>query len=299
MPDVTSQSHIINKDKPNVPATVNVAIFATYKSGLEAINDVCHYIENNLSDITQLPELFFVDDKSLLNDVHYRQSVEQLSVQFIHQISQVLRPFQFVCTSLILEDTHQAVIISHEGVVERQKQVLPCQRYPWTSLNSELSIKSLTLEQGIINVAMMTADDLHADESYSQVFPGSNSTHLHLLLLPFDIQREQEVQTLKLNAAQHQVCMLAASREKSFNTHQPVSTKQNVFAKNKQKLTKTTGFIANVKQSITVSRDNKDDENHSLQGLQVKDQFGKITKAVIHPLNTVINNPCTEEHHNE
>ena len=40
-----------------VPATVNMALFATYKSNEEAIDDVCHYIINNLSDIIQLPEL--------------------------------------------------------------------------------------------------------------------------------------------------------------------------------------------------------------------------------------------------
>ena len=43
----------LNLPTPNaaVPITANIAIFATYKANQQAIEDVCFYIENNLSDI--------------------------------------------------------------------------------------------------------------------------------------------------------------------------------------------------------------------------------------------------------
>ncbi len=58
-----------------VPATANVAIFATYKSNEQAIDDVCHYIENNLTDVIQLPELFFISDKTITHDVEQRKQI--------------------------------------------------------------------------------------------------------------------------------------------------------------------------------------------------------------------------------
>ena len=72
-----------------VPETANTAIFATYKSNEEAIEDVCHYIENNLSDITQLPELFFVADKSITHDSEQLVEIERLSKQLIMQVNQM------------------------------------------------------------------------------------------------------------------------------------------------------------------------------------------------------------------
>ena len=53
-----------------------VALFATYKSNEQAIEDVCYYIENNLSDIIQLPELFFLSDKTIANDAIQRVELE-------------------------------------------------------------------------------------------------------------------------------------------------------------------------------------------------------------------------------
>lgn len=57
-----------------VPVTANIAIFATYKTNNQAIEDVCHYIENNLSDIIQLPELFFIADKKIINNAEQKES---------------------------------------------------------------------------------------------------------------------------------------------------------------------------------------------------------------------------------
>ena len=78
---VTKQEHH-NEHKlshnGSVPITANVAIFATYAANEKAIEDVCQYIENNLSDIIQLPELFFVADKNITHDAVQLSLIESL-----------------------------------------------------------------------------------------------------------------------------------------------------------------------------------------------------------------------------
>ena len=291
--------HDSELDESKVPATANVAIFATYKSNEQAIDDVCHYIENNLSDIIQLPELFFIADKSILNNTEKRAKIECLSQLLIKQIRAELRPFQYVCTSLIIEGVHQAVIISDQGVFATQQQLHFCERYQWTALGDDLNIIVLPLEQGNIKVAMLTADDANIPE----IVNVSALSHIHVLLVPFDIQEPCEVEySLLSRAAEHRIFIVAASREKNFandalnNVTYELTNEdpnKNMFKKNKVKLHKSTGFIANLTTGFSqhstfiypqLSQWKSRKFNGYINQPLVKHQHGKITKAVIHPI---------------
>lgn len=265
------------------PLTANVAIFATYKSDEIAIEDVCFYIENNLSDITQLPELFFVAEKSKLNDAVQREDVSRLSNVFINQISAVLRPYQYVCTSLVIEGQHQAVIISEHGVFAKQQQLHFCQRYQWTTLGNAVNIIELPLEQGNITVAMLTADDANMPEIVHEAALNG----IHALLVPFDIQKPCEAEySLLARAVENRICIIAATREKNFTINSPVNN-DNKIKGNKKKLksNKSTGLIVNLTSNnplLTQWQPSKQTEH--INSSLVKHQQGKITKAVIHPI---------------
>jgi predicted amidohydrolase len=281
----------INTHDNNVPETANVAIFATYKTNEEAIEDVCFYIENNLSDIIQLPELFFIADKKITNNKEQLAHIACLSKQLIKQISEVLRPFQYVCTSLVIENAHQAVLISEHGLFAQQQQLHFCQRYQWTALGEELNILELPLEQGNINVAMLTADDANIPE----IVKVAASNNIHLLLIPFDIQEASEVEySLPSRAAEHRVCIVAASREKSFTDDFPIENADNSINKpiqnkkgnkKKSKILKSTGFIANLtERSILIHHEKSANFTGFINHPLIKYQQGKITKALVHPI---------------
>ncbi len=266
-----------------VAITANVAIFATYKSNEQAIEDVCHYIENNLTDIIQLPELFFVTDKTITNDIEQRVHIENLGKNLIEQVSSVLRPFQYLCTSLLIDGIHQAVLINEHGLFARQEQLHFCQRYQWTPLGNELTIVDIPLEQGNISVAMLTADDANIPE----IVKISALNGIQLLLVPFDIQESCEVDySLISRAAENRICIVAASHEKSFANNLPTDiTHDNIYGKNKVKAQKSTGIIANLSTDPALlpqwrARPFSGYINQPL----VKLQYGKITKAVIHPI---------------
>jgi predicted amidohydrolase len=271
-----------------VPVTANVAIFATYKSNEQAIEDVCQYIENNLSDIIQLPELFFIADKSIINDSAQRAHIAKLSQQLIEQVSAVLRPFQYLCTSLVIKEKHQAVLINNQGLLATQQQLHFCQRYQWTKLGDELNIIDLPLEQGKISLAMLTADDANIPE----IVKVAALAGIHLLLVPFDIQEPCEVDySLLSRAAENRICIVAASREKNFaNELLTEPTTHNIYGKNKVKVQKSTGLIANLTtQAGLLPQWRKQKFNGYINQPLVKLQYGKITKAVIHPIAA-----CTE-----
>ncbi len=266
-----------------VPLTANVAIFATYKSNEQAIEDVCQYIENNVTDIIQLPELFFIADKTVTHEIEQRAQIESLSKQLIEQVSAVLRPFQYVCTSLIIEGVHQAVLINEHGLLATQQQLHFCQRYQWTPLGDELTIIELPLEQGNIIIAMLTADDANIPE----VVKVAALHGIHVLLVPFDIQEPSEVSySLLSRAAENRICIVAASREKSF-AHQLAAdnTSDNIYGKNKVKEQKSTGLIANLTTdpALLPQWRTRQFTGYINQPL-VKLQYGKITKAVVHPI---------------
>ena len=266
-----------------VPATANVAIFATYKANEEAIEDVCHYIDNNLSDIIQLPELFFIADKTSTRNAQQLAQIGSLSQELINQISAVLRPFQYVCTSLVIEGAHQAVIISEHGLFATQQQLHFCQRYQWTALGDEVNIIDLPLEQGSITVAMLTADDANIPE----IVNVAALNNIHLLLVPFDIQAPHEVEdSLLSRAAEHRICIVAASREKSFANDLPTDNGNSTgHNKKKIKAKKATGFIANLTAHpyLSTPSNTRKFDGYSNQTV-VKHQQGKITKAVIYPI---------------
>jgi len=269
----------------SIPQTINVAIFATYKPNEEAIEDVCHYIENNLSDIIQLPELFFVADKKTTNNAEQLAHIACLSNQMINRVSSVLRPFQYVCTSLVIEGIHQAVLISEQGLFATQQQLHFCNRYQWTALGDEVNIIKLPLEQGSINLAMLTADDPNIPEIVKVVA----LNNIHLLLVPFDIQEPCEVDySLLSRASENRICIVAASREKSFaNNFIAVNADNKIKNKNKVKLQKSTGFIANLTTDSTLSTLWKSGKfTGTFNQPIVKEQHGKITKALIHPIAT-------------
>jgi len=265
------------------PETANVAIFATYRPNELAIEDVCHYIENNLSDIIQLPELFFLTDQEIIDNAQKLAQTENLSKQLIDQIALVLRPFQYVCTSLVIEGMHQAVIISEHGLFARQQQLHFCQRYQWTALGDEVNIIELPLEQGKINVAMLTADDANIAE----IVKVAASNKIHLLLVPFDIQEPCEVQyNLLAHAVENRICIVAASREKSFVRDLPSDKgSKTIGNKNKIKFRKSTGLIVNLTTDFAeLSQWKSRKFNGHINQPIATYQHGKITKAVIHPI---------------
>ncbi|MCI2285753.1 carbon-nitrogen hydrolase [Colwellia sp. MSW7] len=264
-----------------VPETVNLAIFSTYKSNEQAIEDVCHYIDNNLSDIIQLPELFFIADKKITHESMQLDEVENLSQQVITQVSAVLRPFQYVCTDLVIDGEHQAVLISKQGLLAKQPQLHFCQRYQWSPLGNDLTRVNIPLEQGSIDVVMLTADDANIPEMVKL----AALKNIHLLLVPFDIQEPYEVEYgLLSRAAEHRICILAASREKSFthsfSSHQQTAAHQT----NKIKAQKSTGLIANLPKEFPLFSQIKTTKfNGYINYPLVKYQHGKITKAIIYP----------------
>ena len=270
-----------NKNKTS--ATANAAIFATYKSNEQAIEDVCFYIENNLSDIIQLPELFFIADKSITHDAGQLAKIAQLCEQLIVQISQQLRDFQYVCTSLVIDNVHQAVIINKHGLFASQRPLTFCQRYSWTLLGEHLKTIELPLEQGCINIVMLSADDANIPET----FVGIDWNNIHVILSPFDIQAPDAIeQALLSHAAQHKVCVVAATREKSFEDN-AISNSSHIASKNNAKIKskKSTGFIANLTAEPSLEKvTNSQNLNDDFPQLIVKHQYGKITKAVIHPI---------------
>ena len=272
-----------HEDVNKVPATANVAIFATYKSNEQAIEDVCHYIENNLSDIIQLPELFFIDDKVILNNPKQMAEVAYLSEQLINQVSSVLRPFQYVCTSLVIEGMHQAVIIDEHGLFAKQQQLHFCQRYQWTPLGNDINVIELPLEQGIINVAMLTADDVNIPE----IVNVAALKGIHVLLVPFDIQEHCEVEySLLTRATENRICIVAASREKVFSHDFPIKQGHNQnYNNDNMKSQKSTGLIINLTtDSALLSQWKARKFDGYINPAIVKHQHGKITKAVIHPI---------------
>lgn len=268
-----------------LPSTVNVAIFATYKTHEQAIEDVCHYIENNLSDIIQLPELFFLADKHIDNQAQL-ESLEALSNKMIKLVSAQLRAYQYVCTSLVIEGQHQAVLINKNGLLHSQPQLHFCQRYQWTALGNMLNIITLPLEQGFIKVAMLTADDANITEM-AQL---ASSQNVHVLLIPFDIQEacESDIHLLSI-AKENRLCVVAATREKSIKPEAKVkenSTTSENHQKNKVKVKtrKITGLIANINKTYPwedVIKRLK--PSTQISPLIIKQQHGKITKAIIHP----------------
>ncbi|WNC71139.1 nitrilase-related carbon-nitrogen hydrolase [Thalassotalea psychrophila] len=272
-----------NVQKSKVPVTANVAIFATYKINEQAIEDVCHYIENNLSDIIQLPELFFIADKTITNDTEQLARIARLSTELISQVSSVLRPFQYVSTSLVIDGMHQAVIVSEHGLFATQQQLHFCQRYQWTALGEAINIIELPLEQGNINVAMLTADDANVPE----IVKVAALNNIHLLLVPFDIQEPCEAEySLLSRAVENRICIVAASREKSFATDLPIDKDDNnPYSKNKVKAQKSTGLIINLSTdpALLPQWKSRKFDGYINQPLTTY-QYGKITKAVIHPI---------------
>ena len=291
--DVTNLEGTNLEEINKVPVTANVVIFATYKSNEEAIDDVCFYIENNLSDIIQLPELFFIADKKITHNTQQRSEIARFSEQLISQISAELRPFQYVCTSLVIEGKHQSVLISEQGLFATQQQLHFCKRYQWTALGDNLNIIELPLEQGNVTLAMLTADDANIPELVNVAALNG----IHLLLVPFDIQEPCEAEySLLSRAAENRICIVAATREKSFANHFPTSNvpTNNVSIKNsnqsstnkkKVKTQKSTGLIANLTtNSALLSQWKSRKFDGFINQPLVKHQQGKITKAVIHPI---------------
>ncbi len=282
---VQKVSDLEQDNNRNMPETANVAIFATYKTNEEAIEDVCHYIVNNLSDIIQLPELFFIADKTITNNAEQLAQIEDLSKLLIKQVSSELRPFQYVCTSLVIDGMHQAVLISESGLFAIQAQMHFCERYKWTALADDIKIIELPLEQGKINIAMLTADDANIPE----IIKVAALNNTQLLLVPFDIQQAYEVKyALVSSAAENRICIVAASREKSFAADSPTdNANNNSVKKNKVKALKSTGLIINLSAELTLLPTLKSGKFTGYINLPlVKYQHGKITKALVHPIAT-------------
>lgn len=282
---ITNQVDPIAQKSLKPAKTINAAIFATYKAYEEAIADVCHYIENNVSDIIQLPELFFLPELTNHYIEKHMPEIERLSEQCINKIALALNPMQYVCTSLVVSGSHQAVLIGQQGIVARQQQLHYCNRHKWSELSNALNIHQLRLEQGYIHFAMLTSDDVTMNHTVHQVSQGGGE----LLLVPFDIQEMSEVNcTLISRAIEHNICIVAASREKSFKAFNIKSQNENSSTskskKSPERLTKSTGLIISLpRQSEHLPNWRAKNFKGFINEVIIKRQFGKITKAVIHP----------------
>ena len=186
----------------------------------------------------------------------------------------------------MIDGSHQAVIICEHGLFARQQQLHFCQRYQWTELGDDLNIIELALEQGKINVVMLTADDANIPE----IVNIAASNKVHLLLIPFDIQEPGEVEySLLSRAVENRVCIVAACREKSFTQdmafEESNAVKNQKGNKKKIKSVKSSGFIANLTQSsLSISHWNVAKFTGYINQPLVKHQHGKITKALVHPI---------------
>jgi len=136
---------------------------------------------------------------------------------------------------------------------------------------------------------MLTGDDA----SSTAIVDTAAFNHIHLLLVPFDIQTPCEVEDHLLSrAAERKICIAAATREKSFSNEKPVVDSSNLNRqKNKQKIKqrKSTGFIADLPSNDALLIQNDAQEIDSVSQLSVhqlivKHQQGKITKALVHPM---------------
>jgi len=227
--------------------------------------------------------LFFVENKVITNNAQHLSQVAYLSEQLINQVSAVLRPCQYVCTSLVIEGKHQAVIISKQGLFATQQQLHFCQRYQWTAIGNDINIIQLPLEQGNITVAMLTGDDANIPDIVKILALKG----IHLLLVPFDIQEPCEVEySLLARAVENRICIVAATREKSFS-HNFITEddNKNTHTKNKVKSHKSTGLIINLITDFALLPQWKPRKfDGYINRPLVKYQYGKITKAVIHPI---------------
>ena len=195
----------------------------------------------------------------------------------IKQVSAVLRPFQYVCTSLIINGSHQAVLINENGIFAIQQQLHFCNRYQWTSIGNSLNTFALPLEQGMINIAMLTADDANMPELVNV----AALNKVNALLIPFDIQTSSEVNfSLLARAAEHKICIVASSREKSFRDEKANNDIEKVNSGNLKKIKpqKSTGLVVDIESGNSNIHEGK---------LKVKQQHGKITKALLHPRETL------------
>jgi hypothetical protein len=156
-----------------------------------------------------------------------------------------------------------------------------CKRYQWTTLGDDLNIVELPLEQGNINVAMLTADDANIAE----IVNVTTVRNIHLLLVPFDIQEPNEVEySLLSRAAENRICIVAASREKSFANNMSDDS-DSTGNKNKIKSKKSTGLIANLTPELGLLPQWKSSKfTGYINRPIVKHQYGKITKALVYPI---------------
>ena len=128
---------------------------------------------------------------------------------------------------------------------------------------------------------MLTADDANIPELVKLVA----LNNIQILLVPFDIQAPSEVKfSLLSRAAEHRICIVAASREKDFIINSPAKS-GNTANKNKIKPQKSTGLIANLTtESALLGQLKSGKFSGYLDKPLVKYQHGKITKAVISPV---------------
>ncbi|MEO9508520.1 MAG: hypothetical protein ABJG28_04990, partial [Nonlabens ulvanivorans] len=162
-----------------------------------------------------------------------------------------------------------------------------CERYKWTPLGEQLTIIELPLEQGSIRLAILTADDANIPE----IVQVAALNKVHTLLVPFDIQEPNEVEcSIVSRAAEHQICIVASSREKDFSDKNldkdsyEAGNHANNQNKKKVKPQKSTGFVADLlsPEALTAHINSRKFSDYIHQPL-LKHQHGKITKSLIHP----------------
>ena len=219
------------------------------------IAQVCDYLATDSSQLIVLPELFFTETAQISNVA----LAEKLSQQAITRIASTLQAEQVVATSLVIEETLVAVLISQQGLLFSQPLLHFCHRHGWSNHGKEL----LTYDLSFGRVAVLTGDDA----SYPEIVKVAALKGVHILICPIDIQEQWEVQYgLLSRAAENRICVVASSRTKSFEQQS------------------CAGLIATLERDFTILtpwHERKFDGyiNNPLVTLQTPDH----TFAVIHP----------------
>ncbi|WNC72164.1 carbon-nitrogen hydrolase family protein [Thalassotalea psychrophila] len=215
-------SDLFNNRRPELYQTIVKPAKQQYcRGGAEQVDIALYQLPINLSEPLQrlinvkqqlaarsealivLPELFFLAD-SVVNDI---ELARQYSEMAIRDIASILAPNQFVATSLVIGDSHKAVLINEHGLEFSQGQLHQCKRHQWSDLADKLKVYSLPWGK----VALLTGDDA----CYPELAKVAALQGVHALICPVDIQEPWEVDFgLLSRAAENRICVIASSRNK-------------------------------------------------------------------------------------
>ncbi|WP_185962632.1 carbon-nitrogen hydrolase family protein [Thalassomonas sp. M1454] len=174
--------------------------------GENQIEQVVKYVKSQAAKLIVLPELFFAKNAQVGNI----KTAESLSQQAITSIADALNKEQVIATSIVIEETLVAVLISQEGILFSQPLLHFCQRHGWSNHGAELR----TFDSPLGRIALLTGDDA----SYPEIVKVAALKGVHILVCPIDIQEPWEAQYgLLSRAAENRICVVSSSRTKHFD----------------------------------------------------------------------------------